>query len=38
MPTTQASAITPEVIKDHGITPDEYERIKSVSGSRALAD
>jgi phosphoribosylformylglycinamidine synthase len=32
MPTTQASAITPEVIKDHGITPDEYERIKSSLG------
>jgi phosphoribosylformylglycinamidine synthase II len=26
--TTQAAAITPEVIKDHGITPEEYERIK----------
>src|SRR6202047_1381875 len=32
MPTTHASAITPEVIKDHGITPDEYERIKSALG------
>jgi phosphoribosylformylglycinamidine synthase subunit PurL len=29
MPTTQASAITPEVIKDHGITPEEYQRIKA---------
>lgn len=29
MPTTQASAITPEIIKDHGITPEEYERIKA---------
>jgi hypothetical protein len=29
MPTTQAAAITPEVIKDHGITPEEYERIKA---------
>src|SRR6201992_1228602 len=27
MSTTQTSAITPEVIKDHGITPDEYEKI-----------
>jgi phosphoribosylformylglycinamidine synthase II len=32
MPTTQASAITPEVIKDHGITPEEYERIKGSLG------
>ena len=32
MPTTHASAITPEVIKDHGITPDEYERIKASLG------
>src|SRR6476646_2738359 len=32
MPTTQASAITPEVIKSHGITPDEYERIKAALG------
>jgi phosphoribosylformylglycinamidine synthase len=32
MPTTHASAITPEVIKDHGITPEEYERIKASLG------
>jgi phosphoribosylformylglycinamidine synthase len=32
MPTTHASAITPEVIKDHGITPDEYEQIKASLG------
>jgi phosphoribosylformylglycinamidine synthase len=32
MPTTQAPAITPEVIKDHGITPEEYERIKASLG------
>ncbi|HEX3103244.1 MAG TPA: AIR synthase related protein, partial [Terriglobales bacterium] len=32
MPTTHAAAITPEVIKDHGITPDEYERIKASLG------
>jgi phosphoribosylformylglycinamidine synthase len=32
MPTTHASAITPEVIKDHGITPEEYERIKGSLG------
>src|SRR5471032_2118117 len=32
MPTTHPSAITPEVIKDHGITPEEYERIKASLG------
>src|ERR1700736_1351611 len=32
MPTTHASAITPEVIKDHGITSEEYERIKDSLG------
>jgi phosphoribosylformylglycinamidine synthase II len=32
MPTKQISAITPEVIKDHGITPEEYERIKAALG------
>jgi phosphoribosylformylglycinamidine synthase subunit PurL len=32
MPTTHASAITPEVIKDHGITPEEYGRIKASLG------
>src|SRR5215469_16696036 len=32
MPTIHASAITPEVIKDHGITPEEYEKIKSALG------
>jgi phosphoribosylformylglycinamidine synthase subunit PurL len=28
----QAAAITPEVIKDHGITPQEYEKIKAALG------
>jgi len=32
MPTTHLSAITPEIIKDHGITPEEYERIKASLG------
>jgi phosphoribosylformylglycinamidine synthase subunit PurL len=32
MSTTSISAITPEVIKSHGITPDEYERIKGALG------
>src|SRR3954452_9089669 len=35
MSTTQVSAITPEVIKDHGITPEEYERIKASLGREA---
>src|SRR6266700_7562723 len=32
MPTTQLSAITPEVIAEHGITPEEYGRIKTALG------
>ncbi len=30
--TTQAAAITPEVIAEHGITPQEYEKIKAALG------
>ncbi|HEY7405903.1 MAG TPA: phosphoribosylformylglycinamidine synthase subunit PurL [Candidatus Angelobacter sp.] len=30
--TTQTSAITPEVIAEHGITPPEYEKIKTALG------
>jgi phosphoribosylformylglycinamidine synthase len=30
--TTQLTAITPEVIAEHGITPQEYEKIKSALG------
>ncbi|HET9839051.1 MAG TPA: phosphoribosylformylglycinamidine synthase subunit PurL [Candidatus Angelobacter sp.] len=30
--TTQAAAITPEVIAEHGITPEEYEKIKASLG------
>jgi len=32
MSTTHSSAITPAVIQEHGITPEEYERIKSALG------
>jgi phosphoribosylformylglycinamidine synthase len=32
MSITQAAAITPEVIAEHGITPEEYERIKTALG------
>ena len=29
---SQQPAITPEVIAKHGITPEEYERIKTILG------
>src|SRR5260370_4362603 len=29
---THAASITPEVVADHGITPDEYQRIKNALG------
>jgi phosphoribosylformylglycinamidine synthase subunit PurL len=32
MSTTHLAAITPEVIEEHGITPQEYEKIKSALG------
>src|SRR5258708_7251738 len=32
MSTTHVSALTPAVIQDHGITPEEYQRIKSALG------
>src|SRR5579872_7555215 len=32
MPTTQASPITPAVLEDHGITPEEYAKIKNTLG------
>src|SRR5499427_8347533 len=32
MSTIQAATITPEVIADHGITPEEYERVKKALG------
>src|ERR1700741_128184 len=34
MPSTLTPAFSPEVIRDHGLTPDEYERIKSLLGGR----
>jgi phosphoribosylformylglycinamidine synthase subunit PurL len=34
MSTSLTSAITPEVIREHGITPDEYEKIKRLLGER----
>ncbi|HEX6804840.1 MAG TPA: phosphoribosylformylglycinamidine synthase subunit PurL [Terriglobales bacterium] len=34
MTTLATPAITPEVLRDHGLTLDEYERIKSLLGGR----
>ncbi len=34
MPTAATAAITPEVIRDHGLTPEEYEKIKKLLGGR----
>ncbi|MGH9510609.1 MAG: phosphoribosylformylglycinamidine synthase subunit PurL [Terriglobales bacterium] len=34
MATSLTLAITPEVIREHGITPDEYEKIKQLLGGR----
>ncbi len=32
MTTAAISAITPEILRDHGITAEEYERIQSLLG------
>jgi phosphoribosylformylglycinamidine synthase II len=34
MPTATISAITPEMIREHGLTPEEYEKIKQLLGGR----
>ncbi len=34
MTTAAPPAITPEIIRDHGITPEEYEKIKQLLGGR----
>ncbi len=34
MTVAATSAITPEVIREHGLTPDEYEKIKTLLGGR----
>ena len=34
MPTSVTPAITPEIIREHGLTPDEYEKIKTLLGGR----
>ena len=34
MPTSLSSAFSPETIRQHGLTPDEYEKIKQLLGGR----
>src|ERR1700723_2105115 len=34
MPTAPTSAPTPEILRQHGLTPDEYEKIKQLLGNR----
>ncbi len=34
MPTALTSAPTPEILRQHGLTPDEYEKIKQLLGNR----
>src|SRR6202051_2650191 len=34
MTTASTLAITPEVVRDHGLTPDEYEKLKKLLGGR----
>jgi phosphoribosylformylglycinamidine synthase len=34
MTTAAISAITPEIIREHGLTPDEFEKIKQLLGGR----
>src|SRR5437660_1134194 len=36
MPTSLTSALSPETIRQHGLTPDEYEKIKQLLGGREL--
>ena len=34
MTASATSAITPEIIRQHGLTPEEYEKIKQLLGGR----
>ncbi len=34
MPTSLTSAVSPETIRQHGLTPDEYEKIRQLLGGR----
>src|SRR4051812_16804135 len=34
MTTSQTLAITPEIVREHGLTPEEYEKVKQLLGGR----
>src|ERR1700676_974846 len=34
MTTTSTLAITPEIVREHGLTPEEYEKVKQLLGGR----
>ncbi|MGH9497624.1 MAG: phosphoribosylformylglycinamidine synthase subunit PurL [Terriglobales bacterium] len=34
MTTTATAAITPELVREHGLTPEEYEKVKQLLGGR----
>ena len=34
MSTAATPAITPEVVREHGLTPEEYEKVKQLLGGR----
>jgi len=34
MTTVSTLAITPEIVREHGLTPDEYEKVKELLGGR----
>ncbi len=34
MSSASAAAITPQVVRDHGLTPEEYEKVKKLLGGR----
>jgi phosphoribosylformylglycinamidine synthase subunit PurL len=34
MTTASTLAITPEIVREHGLTPDEYEKVKQLLGGR----
>jgi phosphoribosylformylglycinamidine synthase subunit PurL len=35
MTTSQTLALTPQLIREHGLTPEEFEKIKQLLGGRA---
>jgi len=34
MPTAAIASITPELVQEHGLTPEEFEKIKQLLGGR----